>query len=137
MVNNRKWVWFSVFIDWTGGFHQKWVWFVFKIVYLSIHFSHFWLDVKLDYDSINTILLFSKKILYFFPLCNCILVFFFFFFRLKYTFGLYILGQFLFWSQFWFYYYSSKNFRQLTNKKVLRGKWRVRLADMTLALKYY
>ena len=39
----------------------------FKIIYLSIHFSHIRLDVKLDYDNINTILLFSTKtILYFF-----------------------------------------------------------------------
>ena len=35
---------------------------MFKIIYLSIYFSHIGLEVRLDYDSINTILLlFSKK----------------------------------------------------------------------------
>ena len=37
---------------------------MFKIIYLFIHFSY----VGLDYDNINTIFLFSKKILHFFPL---------------------------------------------------------------------
>ena len=39
---------------------------MFKIIYLSIHFSYVGLDVRLDYDNINTILLFSKKTSFFF-----------------------------------------------------------------------
>ena len=36
--------------------------FVFKIIYLSIYLSNIGLEVRLDYDNINTILLlFSKK----------------------------------------------------------------------------
>ena len=51
--------------------------FVFKMIYFSIYFSHIGLEVRLDYDSINTILLlFSEKFLYFFPLWNCTLLFF-------------------------------------------------------------
>ena len=34
---------------------------MFKIIYLSIYFSHIGLDVRLDYDSINTILLFFQE----------------------------------------------------------------------------
>ena len=51
---------------------------MFKIIYLSIHFSYVGLDVRLDYDNINTILLFSKKTSLLFALWNCTLVFFFF-----------------------------------------------------------
>ena len=41
---------------------------MFKIIYLSIYFSHIRLEIRLDYDSINTILfIFSKKNFYFFP----------------------------------------------------------------------
>ena len=51
---------------------------MFKIIYLSIHFSYVGLDVGLDYDNLNTILLFSKKkLLYFFPFGIVVLVFFF------------------------------------------------------------
>ena len=43
----------------------------FKITYLSIHFSYVGLDVRLDYDSINTILLiFTKKKISKFLLCT-------------------------------------------------------------------
>ena len=49
---------------------------MFKIIYLSIHFSYVGLDVGLDYDNLNTILLFSKKkLLYFFPFGIVVLVF--------------------------------------------------------------
>ena len=34
---------------------------MFKIIYLSIYYSDVGLNVRLDYDSIYTILLFSKK----------------------------------------------------------------------------
>ena len=38
--------------------------FVFKIIFLSTHFSYVGLGVRLDYDSINTkLLIFSKKFL--------------------------------------------------------------------------
>ena len=48
-------------------FKKKKFKFVLKIIYLSIHFSHVGLDVTLDYDNINTILLFQKKFSTFFP----------------------------------------------------------------------
>ena len=49
---------------------------MFKIIYLSIYFSHIGLDVRLDYDSINTILLFfSRKFSTFFPLGIILFVF--------------------------------------------------------------
>ena len=41
--------------------------FVFKIIYLSTHFSYVGLGVRLDYDGINTILLILYKISLNFP----------------------------------------------------------------------
>ena len=64
-------------------FFKNKFYFVFKIIYLSIRFSYVGLDVKLDCDKKNTILIFSKRLLYFSPLWNCTLGFFFFFFKEK------------------------------------------------------
>ena len=55
---------------------KKKFYFLFEIIYLSILFSYVGLDVRLDCDRKNTILLFSKRVLYFFPLWNCTLGFF-------------------------------------------------------------
>ena len=45
-------------------FKKKKINFVFKIIYLSTHFSYVGLGVKLDYDNSNTkLLIFIKKIL--------------------------------------------------------------------------
>ena len=50
--------------------------FCLKLFIYYILFSYVGLDVRLDCDRKNTILLFSKRVLYFFPLWNCTLGFF-------------------------------------------------------------
>ena len=70
-------IFYMMFLDALVIVLSVYEYFVFKMIYFSIYFSHIGLEVRLDYDSINTILLlFSEKFLYFFPLWNCTLLFF-------------------------------------------------------------
>ena len=89
-------------------FKKKKFKFVVEIIYLSIYFSHVRLDVRLDYDNINTILLLfpKKKNLYFFPLWNCTLGFF----KRKKSYNLLFFPFFLFLVNFNCIFFSFINF---------------------------
>ena len=96
-----------------------------KMIYLSIYFLHVRLNVRLDYDNINSILLLfpKKKFLYFFPLWNCTLGFFkrkksynllffpffiFYYFELHFCWVLLIFFRYI-TQCFWFYGKKKKN----------------------------